>query len=589
MTDFDAKSFSIDSTLEFVSDHWSADVPDSVLFRAAALTDRVSLSAGLIDVSNTPQMITAITAAVIDEYEVTLTPTNISGTVRGRDPSALILDSQFNQIYARTSSTQVGVIAEIMPGQEAAVTPTPTQVGIFTAKKIAQDAVASAVDPVSGLPLSLSWEVRDYTILQPSYQVSGRVIDTLRRLTMPWNLVSPYRVDILIQGTTVVVKHRATPAQPIVPQYTFNLTALRRSTLNIRKRRLHKLGTVTLRGARVPPGLQLSSAAQLAAGAGVYSSGQETVTFESTTFDDGGNLVSKVVTTETYRMPDRILLLTVKETYTGGAGAALELSSRETVTKEWEASVYDGTGVVNQPKQLSDLIVREGIDVDNDDTSTFRVLAEENTINDYDDLGFLETTTNVRKKWNFDDEELQNDKMSIKLYHDVGSLFTEQISELYNWNNDRTAWVIQQREASIGGGHRPGGPGRGQSTAGTHDTPGGAGLVQIVRIHVFSTDTDAQNVEFSDENMAGEDLDFIMAMFTATVNLYEYEMSFGGVAMPWIKRGQTIQFTNVQTEIDGLLFTLPPATITEVRSEYVESGESPRYTMGARAFGYAGS
>lgn len=585
MTDFDAKSFSIDSTLEFVSDHWSADVPDSELYRAAASHDRITLKGGLLDFANVPQIITAIQDAVVDEYELQITPTNIQGTIRGRDPSAFILDSKFSRIYARTSSQQTGVMAEVLPGSEAVVTPTPTSIGIFTAKQIATDAVAAAIDPNTGQPLTLSWEVRDYTILQPTYQASGRVIDILRRLTAPWNLVTPYRVDILIQGKTVVVKHRATPAQPIVPQYTFNINALRRSSLTVRKRRLRKLGVVTLRGQRVPP--PLSTAAQLAAGAGVYSSGEETVTVESTAFDEAGTIMSKTVLAETYRTPDRILIKSVKETYTGGNGANLALTNRETVTKEWEASIYDGTGVVNSPKQLSDLIVREGIDFDNDDSQSFRVLAEEQTVNDYDEIGFLKTSTNITRAWNFDTSTLDNEKMRVKTYRDVGPLFTEQIGELYDWNSDRSAWDIRLREASIGAGHRPGGPGRGGSTAGTNDTAGGAALVQITNIKTFSTDADAEDIEFSDENMTADDLVFIMAMFTASQNLYEHEIMFGGVAMPWLVRGQTILITDIASEDVGVQITLPPATITEVRSEYVETGGSPRYLMTARAFGYA--
>jgi len=585
MTDIDARSFSIDSTLEFTADHWEVAVPDSTLFRNSSSSDRMTLRAGLLNASNSAQMITAMVNGVIDEYELTITPNNITGAVRGRDPSALILDAFFTKLYARAPSQQPGTVAEVLPGQEAVVAPPAAQIGVFTAKTVANDAVVSVIDPVSGLPLTLQWEVRDYEIQAQTYQASGRVIDILRRLIQPWNLVEVFKVDILLQGRTIIVRHRSTPQTPLVPMYTFNLTALRRSALNVRKRRLRKLGTVTLRGQKVPDGLRRSTAAELAAGAGVFSSGTQTVSFDSTAFDEGGNIVSKVTTTETYRMPDRLLLQSVKETYTGGLGATLELSSRETVTKEWENSIYDANGPANQPKQLSDLIVREGIDHDNDEDEAFRVLADESTINEYDDLGFLETVTNTRRKFSFDDNELQNDKLSVKTYHDVGPLFVEEIAELYNWNTDREAWAIQQRDAAISGGSRPGGPGRGSSTAGTHNTPGGAGLTQITRTQTFSTDPDAQPVDFSDENMSGDDLDFIMSFFAATVGLNEYEVSFSGVGMPWLVRGQAMKFSNVQSE-DGSPFMLPTILVTEVRVEYVETGGSPSYVMHARGFGH---
>src|SRR5437879_10564643 len=102
MSDLFPKSFDIDSSLELVADHWTAEVPDSSLFRNASLTDRVTLKAGLLDANNNPQIITAIVDAKIDEYQMVIRPNELVCTIRGRDASSAVLDSYFTKLYART-------------------------------------------------------------------------------------------------------------------------------------------------------------------------------------------------------------------------------------------------------------------------------------------------------------------------------------------------------------------------------------------------------------------------------------------------------------------------------------------------------
>src|SRR5258708_7590963 len=117
--DISPKRFTIDSTLELPADHYTAEMADSSTFlsaplRSAGVKPTVNIQAGLLDASNNPVILTVLSNATIDEYELQYTPTSISTRIRGRDRSALILDSFFARQYQRPI-TQLG-LPSIAPG-----------------------------------------------------------------------------------------------------------------------------------------------------------------------------------------------------------------------------------------------------------------------------------------------------------------------------------------------------------------------------------------------------------------------------------------------------------------------------------------
>ena len=63
---------------------------------------------------------------------------------------------------------------------------------------------------------------------------------------------------------------------------------------------------------------------------------------------------------------DRITIRTIKEVLTAAPpdSTDLVLQSRETIEYGVEASIYDFSGPINQPKQLNQRITREAIDPD---------------------------------------------------------------------------------------------------------------------------------------------------------------------------------------------------------------------------------
>jgi hypothetical protein len=585
MTDFAAKQFTIDSTLELVADQFTAELPDSKLFRGASLSDRISLSAGLRS-GTSPVTIQAIAPAVIDEYEVTITPNSITGRVRGRDPASNILDSFYDVSFHRTSwglTPQVTVLENtpdvtidvLAPagGFPASLLPASTA-GFHRASDIARVLVNS-------VGLDLAWEVRDYELVN-QFEARGRIIDLLRRLIEPWVQVEPFQADIFLQGNTVIIRQRQLPGVPLVAdsQHTFDIRAARRSQVVVRKRLLRKVGLVILEGRAVPGGSNVVATEILNDGGVGGSGGTQTVSYRNEAFDASGALVQRTEITDKFRIPDRILLETQKVVLTKGQGGALQLTSTELIENRWEASIYDQTGPVNSPKQLEQTITRSGIDPA-DDAALFRVLAVENTTYKYDDMGFLRGETTVVRKFDLASKILQYDTMTVKTIRDVGPLISEQITEVYRFDTDKKQWILRTRDTTLGGGHRPGGPGRGiGGTAGLERGGGfldGGPFVNVRLVQTLSTDSDAIEVEYRNENLTQNDLQ----------GLYEWEFQFDGIAMPWLRRGDVIKFVGVKAE-DNSDFLLPAALIRSVNTSYDESRPEARYTMSCRSFAYVG-
>ena len=580
------KKFDLESTLELPADHYSILGLDSSTFRNASIIDTASVSAGLRDAAGaTTVTIAALTNGPIDEYEMTVTPTSVVQTLRGRDAAARVLDRYFvdpndpnnlnsKNLFARSTQIFPGATTEVMINTAGGPVVNPLNIGHHFASTVAGIVVAS-------VGLKLSWEVRDYELLVERFIASGRVIDILRRLSAPWNQADPFKVDIFVQNDTVIVRHRS----PLIPlstaNYTFDLTALRRSTLTIRKRRLRKIGRVHLQGGVAG---MVSRTGRLGGG-GVTSGGTTTVTLENTSFDKAGNVTSKTTTEETFRVPDRILLQSVKSTYTGGVGAPLRLTIRETIVNDWDASLYDANGnAVNAPKQNGQLILREGIDP-SDDAAVFRQLGDEDTQYEYDDLGFMQHQTTTTRKVDLSASvpQLQYDKMTSKLLHDIGPLWIEEVTEQYSFDTSAQRWNLTQRDSAISSGHRAGGPGRGTSRAGVS-----SGQVQNPNVfinQVISTDADAVPVSFSDQNLSFADLQFIFGMLQAASGAVEFELQFQGVGMAWMQRGQTIRFFDIRDE-HGIEIVLPIVTVTEVKTTYDESRSDAQYLMSCRAFGW---
>ncbi len=564
--------FDLDSTLELVGDQFTVPFVGSEPLRTKTKTDTVTIKVGFLDATGAPQVISQIVDGPTDEFEVTVTPTSITGSKRGRDAGAKILDNFFKKRYLRAPTVPV-LQSIVVPGPAI-----PEVTGQFPAKQIAEEAVAST-------GRTLVWGVRDYTLMEDFF-ASGRVIDTLKELIRPWTWLEPYKADIIIQGTAVVIRPRD-PAS--LPAYSMTLMQARRNTVTIRVRKTRKYGTVTLRGRAEASGLVANPNTTQTGIGSLLVEGEQTETKMDEEFDSAGEIISRITTVGVYAMPSHRLLHQTKETYTAGETGQLDLTEREYTKNSWSTVSIDTTGPVQSPVQKSQLATTHAFD----DDGIWRTMAEKETGYAYDYLGFLSGQTTKTKKYNSETDQLEDFDLTVKTLRDIDSLLVEQTTEFYLYQDDvgyppTQRAVIQTRQTQTQGGNRPGGPGRGQPRR-TADpvgaqSPGGA--LQIELSQTISTDADAVDVEQSDPNLTADDLAFLMAQFVAASDLWEYEVSFEGVNMPWIQRGVYIQFTELPCELVGVFIDLPVLLVTEVIAVYDEATPNAKSTARIRAFGW---
>lgn len=569
------QGFDLDSTLELVGDQFTVAFVGSEPLRTKTKTDTVTITVGFLDPNGNPLVLSQIVDGPTDEFEVVVTPEAITGSKRGRDAGAKILDQFFKKRYRRLPVAPVLESAAAPPGPTI-----PEETGQFSAKQIAEEAVAST-------GLSLVWGVRDYILMQ-DFTASGRVIDTLRTLIRPWTWLEPYKADITIQGTTVVIRARD-PAT--LPETSLTLAEARRSSMTIRVRRTRKYGTVTLRGRAEASELVPNPDPTIAGVGSVSIQGEQTETKTDEAFGPTGELISRVTTTGVYGMPSHNLLRQTRESYGIIEGSGLTLIEREQITNQWEAVAIDTAGPVQQNIQKAQLATTHGFDED----GIWRITGQKETGYAYDTLGFLSGQSTLTKAYNSETLRLEDNELVVKTLRDIDSLLVEQTTETYayqevevpGFGTSRRA-VIQHRETQTQGGHRPGGPGRGkprhgQLAAGVQSA-GGAQPIELSQ--TISSDADAVDIEESDPNLTADDLAYLMAQFVAASDLWEYEVLFDGVNMPWIHRGMYLQITEIPSEIVGVFIDLPVLLVTEVLASYNEASAEAKSTVKIRAFGW---
>lgn len=569
MPEINPTRFSIDSILELPADHFDAEIPDSTIFRTANPgSDRVTLQAGLLSGTGSQMLVTQLTQGIIDEYELIITPTNMQASIHGRDPMAFVLDYFYKMRYVRIPETT------IIESVATAVT-IPSVSGQFLASQIAKEAVAFA-------GLTLAWEVRDY-ILQETFDAVGRVIDILRRLIRPWTLVEPFKAEILMVNNVVVIRQRTWPITMV--DLTLQLSDMKRERLTVRKRKTKKIAQLVLHGQKVAAALVDNPDIS-----GIYNALIGTVSFsdsETSQIFADGRLISITTTTTNYMMPFRVMTSQLKETYTVGFGTVL--SNRESIRNTWTFPSSDVSGQLGQPQQLSSHVTRERVDP-SDPAQLFRLWDEESIGYSYDILGFQTGESRETKTLDLETGAFVVASLVVKTTRDKGTLLVEHITESYtavqSISGVGSMLQLQSRDTQTQGGHRPGGPGRKipVSQAGSGQ-PSIGGSLQLEVAVQLSTDPDAQDLEFSDGNLSLDDLNYLVTQFTAAQGLFEYEVQFDGVGMPWITRGLTLALTGIVAEDGVTPIPLPYLLITEVRSEYQETNQS-RYTNAMRAFGY---
>ncbi len=543
MASIGATAFEIRSTLELASDEYEATAASSDTFRNANDADKIKLEAGLIDPATmTPKRVGHLEGEV-DSYEIQVAGNSLLCKVQGRDHMAEILERKYEKLY---------LLAQPEQGQEPTI---PYAVGNFLASEIAADVVAST-------GLKLSWECRDYTLLE-YFSAVGRPMDILKALVDPWSQVPMSKVDLLVQSDVVICRPRT---GIFVADYPFTIPDARIKNLTIRKGRKHTyVGKLTLHGKLVPKGMT-------GGGAVVIQSGEVEETSVSETKDQSGRVIGRVSKTTTYRMPDRIVIRVHEQTYDLQQGV-LKLTKQSDQENEWEASRYDPSGPMNQPKQLGQATLNSGIHL-NDKQKRFRELSKEEVRFSYDEQGFQDLTNTRKWSLNLKTSALDENERIYRTLKDVTQLETEEVTTVYKRAKSGEFYVHQTNTVKSAG-LRPGGrkPPR-TITIGQ----GNEGPMEPLTLEVtLSTNKWAKDYRVENRNLEQDDLEFIKGQFAAYSGKWEYTLNFQCVTMPWIKKGKVIYFTGLMDHLSNPL-PLQPALITDNTLSYDESSEMPEMT-----------
>mgnify|MGYP007001734218 FL=1 len=552
MATIDGKAFTLESTLDLAADAFTVDVPGTAEYRNASDTDVVTLRAGFTDPSDGQQYQVGHMVGPAKEYALAVTTNAITCTVSGRDYMADVIGRTFRKRYLRAQPTPEEQAA--LDGHTFAGAPDPIAyaVGAFRASEIAREIVESC-------GLSLSWECRDYTVLE-DFDASGRCVDLLRRLVEPWSQVERFRVDLFIQNATVFCRPRS-PA--LVADYTYPYTAAGIKSLTIRRTRGKRYGRVTLYGKLVPKGLT--------GGGGVYQPSEVEETTVSETKDQAGTVLQRVIRTTTYRMPEKIVLRSREQTF-DRQGGALKLVKDEQRENEWETIPYTEAGATKNPRQLRQATLVTGIHP-NDKSKTMQHIAKEEVSFSYETEGYQDMTTTRKWEVNLKKRALEEKERVVKTQKDIEHLKTEEVTSVYRAGKTGE-FFLAQMETNVSAGLRPGGPRPGRTIViGSGDTGTKEPLTVEARIsdHVW-----AEDVQYSNPNLEQEDLDVILQQLTAASGQWEYELSLDYVAMPWLRKGNVIAITGLLAEDGVTEIPIGPALIVGQRLVYDEGSRSPQ-------------
>jgi hypothetical protein len=572
MPDLEAQSFTLRAMLDRPAADFDAEVPGSAVFMEASEGDRVTLEAGYRDAAGVPTFIGQVTKGVVDEWEMVLAPDRILCSVRGRDPLTLLLERLVTKVFPRSPAREVlETVASLAEGggNIRIINRAQAPPGRWTARAIAETVLADLnADLPAPEQLTLSWEVPNYE-LRSDYSASGRRLDVIAELAAPWSQAEPSKVDILLEGLTVVVRNR-TPVPPAA--YSFPIHDARIKQLRITKRRPRRIGEVILSGMAV----QIS-------GAGLLG-----VTLPSPTIDieETPNRTTITVDTPTgsftYRMPDGVLLKSVKAIFAASPLGGQQMISRETVENEWSEVQYDNARPLNAANQLSQLVTVEGIHPA-DKGKTFQVLRTEAVSYEYDAQEFLTRTTAIKRELNLKARQMDIKERVTKDYDETGPLRYDIVTTTSRWNDRIGFWFLVSRDGAPASGYRPGGPGRSKVTwipAGQKPGLNDSGqLIPVMLQRTISTEPDAEPFVYSNDNLTLEELERIFAQLAEASDLWEYELAMECITMPWLKKGVGFQLTACKDTNGALLQFHPdlpaghlrPALVLEQQLRYVDA------------------
>jgi hypothetical protein len=595
--------FTLDSSLDTPADGWTAEVAGAALLLAPDDEALYRLPVGFLDDAGHEVLAAHITSGRILDRRLVGRATERRTYVRGLDALERTFRTLRRVRYVPDGTavpalrTQVDVLQPALSARQAELQsvrrdpawPTPdlearaarltgavrtleqelaaAQADAVEEKVGAWSARTIAADLLVGTGLTLAWSARDYSFSVP-FDAVGPLYDLLRRLVEPWNQAPPLGVDITAFGTVLHVRPRL-----LAPPADLTLTVAESRLVELElgdRRRLPFYGVVSLEG-RIDDGTALDGGdTTIFPPIGLIASTEVTVPYAADT------PTGRVEGTRTYRMPDEILVHELERVYTLSPNGQMYQTAETESGITYEDSRYGpGGAILNQPLPLSAEKFIQTL-VEQEDVLVLWHTGEERRTWTYDVQRLLEATTTRRSQ-----------------YYNSGGLIgmfeVEAITESYGRKLDGWVEVKTVRttfdpktgafassatlHAQDRAGLPPGGPRPPFSLFGARvgDAEGAPLAYPPVRLRAtISTDTTARPASYSNPNLAGPDLEFIMGQFRAVSGLVEYPLRGAGPALPDVIKGSAIHLTDY-ADADGTPIPLDPAQVRRIGFDYEDA------------------
>ena len=576
----DVVRFSIDQSLSLGADQFEITLISSQPFVQRAQINLATIKSGLVDALGASKLVEHITAGVVDEIDLQVSPSSMETTVRGRDAAALLLDTSINITYggpiktAADVAAQAALFAETSLADVPGITSSIEMPGVWTASGIVRN-LATRVG------LDVAYLCPDYTLREP-FSVSGSILAAIQTLVAPFSQFEPSRVDVWVDGRTLMVRSRpgvgggaGTAGTPVPGAFnTFEARDGRITNLSFRHMTMGMTRVMRLTGR---PDLSQRTACDFIV--------EETT--ENRGYDVRGEVTSKVVTTTTTKKPLGHVLKVYEEiygtkTFDNVPLPGLTLLAVVKTTGTYDRPFYDeNCNLLNSPKKRSEFVETDAYDLgDPDGTPSIpaglKPFQQKRVSFDYDESdgpgqpGTLLQQVTETVQYNKDErtfEPLERATMNL-----VPTGILEYTAVTKKFNADGT--MISQT-SSPAGGHRPGGGGRRPSSnVADADNP-------FVIVELVDDDLHASDFQYDNKNLEDSHLRIIAQHCRDASGAEEIEVSFVAANIPWLRRGQMIQITNLDDE-NGDDIPLAPMLVLEHRLEY-DGSQNPKYTSTVRA------
>lgn len=570
----DVVRFTIDQSISLVADQFEVTLSSSQPFVSRATINLATIKSGLVDALGASKLIEHITAGVIDEVELAGGPSHMEATVRGRDASAHLLDTIIRVNYGGPIKDPADIDA-LPPSLVAieGVTTAIEQPGVWLASAVVRDlARRVGLDAVYMAP---DYKLRDVITND------GPIIGAIQNILAPFCQFEPSRVDVWVDGTTLMVRPRpgvgggAGAAGTPVPGFfnTIEARDARITNLQLRSSTLGMTRVMRLTGAP-EPGEQ-----------DACDNIVETST-ENIGYDAAGAVQTRVVERTTTRVPLGHVLKIYSETYTTtppnlaasgtysrtapGSGSTTRLTKTTKQTNNWDRPFYDeNCNILNSPLEHSQLIETSAWD---NTAKSLQPTEQQKVTFQYDGDDFKTMQTTDKFTYNKSKKRFDAASRTITRFMPTGILEYSAVTDVYGISAG--AWSHQSRSTAPAGGHRPGGKGR-KIPSNLNERP------PIYIAELVVDDPLASDFKYANKNLEMPNLEIIAQQCRDASGAEELEISFTAANIPWLRRGQMIQITNLDDE-SGADIPLPPMLIFENKLEY-DGGASPKYTSTVRA------